>query len=180
MDLRRFYTILLFSVLSMIAQAQPYWQKGVNLGQFSAAANLNVLDRHAVDANANLKIGTATFLSPRWAVGATATATRTPMTQSLGTTAHLQYKTFGRSDLRHSLLLGTFAGGTQNTNWTLTGTTFGNRAVLAGVSAQYTYWMSSSVGIYVWPHLARTNGGPSGLWEWSLNLPVGVQWAWYK
>jgi hypothetical protein len=55
---------------------------------------------------------------------------------------------------------------------------FGRQTTAIGVGAQYTYWLTSSVGNYLRPQMNRTNSGPSGLWDWQMIAPVGLQVSW--
>jgi hypothetical protein len=60
------------------------------------------------------------------------------------------------------------------------GTSFSSNDVKMGAGLQYTWWISQGVGVYLWPQWSQTNGGPSGLWGWQFDLPIGIQWHWHK
>jgi hypothetical protein len=95
-------------------------------------------------------------------------------------TTRAQYLLLGRSDLSHSLLVDVHAGMGYHTSQTVMGTSFSSNDVKLGLGLQYTWWISQGVGVYLWPQWSRTNGGPSGLWGWQFDVPIGVQWNWHK
>ena len=180
MSLNRFYTLFTALLFAVVLQAQPYWQKGVRMAHAGGMAMLSGTAHQMTNAYVNLEVGTSALLTDRSALGFETALSRTPMTAAVEMKWYVGHVVYGRSDLKTSVLLEGHGGLQSTQNWTVTGTTFGNNYSRAGVGAQCTHWFSSSVGVYVWPQLDRTNAGPSGLWEWQLKLPVGVQWAWYN
>jgi hypothetical protein len=102
------------------------------------------------------------------------------LTQTYATTGRVHFLASGASDQGFSLLLDAHVGMAYHQNQTVMGGSFSSSDMKVGMGAQCTWWVSQGTGIYLWPQLSKTNGGPSGLWEWQLMLPIGVQWNWQQ
>lgn len=174
----RFYALFLTLFFVGASYAQPYWQKGTRLATFSANASLDGLGGDLTNAGFTTASGTSIFFNENLALAVDGTFNWAPLSQSLEASWRLQNKIFGASDQNHSVIMDVHGTLGQNMNTTLSGEMFGRRMSALGVGVQYTYWFSSSVGLYIWPQLNRTNGGPSGLWDWQMVAPVGLQLSW--
>ena len=174
----RFYALFLTLFFVGASYAQPYWQKGTRLATFSGTANLDGFVGGVTNAGFNTAAGTALFLDEKWAVGFGGKYRWAPLSQSMEASVRLQNLVYGASNIPHSLLLDLHATFGNNRNTTLSGDMFGRQTTAIGVGTQYTYWLTSSVGIYLWPQMSRTNSGPSGLWDWQMIAPVGLQVSW--
>jgi len=174
----RFYALFLTLFFAGASYAQPYWQKDTRLATISGTANLDGFVSGVTNAGFNAAAGTALFLDAKWAVGFGGKYRWAPLSQSMEASVRLQNLVYGASNTPHSLLLDLHATFGNNMNTTLSGDMFGRQTTAFGVGAQYTYWLTSSVGIYLWPQMNRTNSGPSGLWDWQMIAPVGLQVSW--
>lgn len=172
--------LLFLLLLATAGFSQPVWQPGTRLAHAGGSAMLTAYQGSMTNATLDLDAGTAYFLTPRLALGGELSYEMSPYLKGLEGTARVSYLALGREDLKHSLLVGVHGTWEERRMQTVTGGSFARSYQAAGVHAQYTYWLTSSVGLYVWPHLNRTNAGPSGTWEWQLMLPLGVQWAWQR
>ncbi|HCP40284.1 MAG TPA: hypothetical protein DIT65_00680 [Cryomorphaceae bacterium] len=174
----RFYALFLTFFFTGVSYSQPYWQKGTRLATISSNANLDGLESGFTNAGINTSAGGALFLDEKWAIGVDGKYRWAPLSQSIEASVRFQNLVYGASNSGHSLLLDIHLTAGNNMNITLSGDMFGRRTTAIGLGAQYTYWLSSSVGIYLWPQVNRTNSGPSGLWDWQMITPVGLQLSW--
>lgn len=180
MSASRFYLLLSALIFSLVSAAQPYWQKGTQLQYVTGIAEVEGLGSSFTNGRAAITAGSSTFFTDNIAWGLEATLDRAPLTGTYEVKTFVQRKVYGASDLRSSLLLDLHVGMETSQSRTLSGSTFGSQSAGVGVGMQYTHWISTRVGLYIWPQVYRTNGGTSGLWDWQLNLPIGLQWAMYR
>jgi len=180
MSIRRFSHLFLLLLLSLSAYAQPYWQKGTVLESVGGSAFVTGTTSNLTNARLTLQANSCSFITPKVALGLGASTDLSPLTQTYATMGRVHFLASGASDQKFSLLLDVHAGLAYHTSQTVTGGSFSSSDMRAGLGAQCTWWVSQSTGIYLWPQLDKTNGGPSGLWEWQLMLPIGVQWNWHK
>ena len=180
MRFSRFYPFLFALFTTAFCTAQPYWQKGDRLGYVGGFATVQGQGEQIVNAHLDLDLGGSRFFTQKWAIGSEASTSWDPLTQSVNATMRAQYLLLGRSDLPHSLLADIHTGMGYHTSQTVMGTSFSSSDVKVGLGLQYTWWISQGVGVYLWPQWSRTNGGPSGLWGWQFDIPIGVQWNWHK
>ena len=174
----RIYLLIIFLFVMSAAHAQPYWQQGTKTAYGSASTNLEGLASGLTNAGANICVGYGNLFTDKTAYGIEFCARWAPLTGGYVGRARLQKLAYGSSVTNSSVWLGAFVEYEQNLNMTITGDMFGSVNQGIGVGAQYTYWLTANAGIYFWPQISRTNGGPSGLWDFQLIAPVGVQVAW--
>lgn len=174
----RFYALFLTLFSVAASYAQPSWQKGTRLATISANTSLDGLGGDLTNAGFTAVSGTSMFFNENLALAVDGKYNWAPLSQSMEANWRLQNKILGASDLQHSLIVDVHGTLGQNMNTTLSGSMFGRQMTALGLGAQYTYWFSSNVGLYIWPQLNRTNGGPSGLWDWQMVAPVGLQLSW--
>lgn len=180
MSASRFYLLLSALIFSLISSAQPYWQKGTQLQYLSGFGTLEGLGSSFTNGRFTATAGSSLFLDDLHAVGVEASIDRAPLTGTYTVKTFVQRKVYGASDRRSSLLLDLHVGLEASQSRTLSGSTFGSQNGGVGLGMQYTYWYSSRVGFFIWPQIYRTNAGTSGLWDWQLNLPVGLQWTLHR
>ena len=180
MSIHRFSHLWVALLFTVAAHAQPYWQKGSRLASIGGSAFLTGMSSDLTNALLSLQGGSCAFLTPTTAIGLEASIDLASMTQTYATTGRVHFMASGASDQDFSLLLDAHVGMAYHENQTVMGESFNSSDVKVGVGAQCTWWVSQGTGIYLWPQLSKTNGGPSGLWEWQLSLPIGVQWNWHQ
>lgn len=178
MRLNRFYTLLLTAFFVANSHAQPYYQTGTQLLQISGAASLEGRGSAISNMSFTSAAGSTLFFTPKWALGAEISYRWAPFSQTLQTTYRTHYLLYGRSDLKHSLIADLHGRLRANMNRTLNGEMFGSNVSGAGLGMQYAYWPTPQLSVYFWPQITRTNGGPSGLSQWELYAPIGLQWSW--
>lgn len=180
MSIHRFSHLWVALFLTVAAHAQPYWQKGTRLASVGGSAFLTGTSSDLTNARLALQGGSCAFVTPTTAIGLEASTDLSPMTQTYATMGRIHFLASGASDRDFSLLLDAHVGMAYHDNQTVMGGSFSSSDMKVGVGAQCTWWVSQGTGIYLWPQLSKTNGGPSGLWEWQLMLPIGVQWNWLQ
>lgn len=180
MRISRFYLLVITVFFTGVLFAQPRVQKGTRMAYTGGYASLQGLGGSLSNAGIAVDGGTSIFLTQKLALGCGFEYDWAPLTASSTGKIRLQRLVYGNTDTRSSLLFDIHSELQQSMSTTLSGSRFGSRSAGVGLGMQYTWWLSESAGIYVWPQMSRTNGGPSGLWEWQLYLPIGVQWTWQK
>ena len=180
MSIRRFSHLFLLLLMSLATYAQPYWQKGTVLESVGGSAFISGTASNLTNARLAIHANSCTFITPKVALGLGASADLSPLTQSYATMGRAHFLVSGASDRAFSVLLDAHLGLAYHKNFPVVGESWSTSDMRAGLGVQYTWWVSQSTGVYLWPQLDKTNGGPSGLWEWQLMLPIGVQWNWHK
>lgn len=180
MSWSRFSALFITLFITVLSYAQPQWQKGTRLAALSANSSLDGLGGGITNAGFSSSVGTSIFFNEKIALAVDGKYRWAPLSQSMEASWRLQNRILGAPEFKHSIIMDVHGTLGQNMNTTLSGEMFGRRMSAWGVGAQYTYWFSSSVGLYVWPQLNRTNGGPSGLWDWQMIAPVGLQLSWQR
>ena len=180
MRVTRFYLLIITVLFTGVLMAQTAVQKGTRMSYLGGHASLQGLGGNLSNAGISVDGGTSFFVAPKLALGIGLEYDWAPLTASYVGNIRLQRLVYGNVNTRSSLLFDVHSELYQSMSTTLSGSRFGSRSGGAGLGIQYTWWLSERAGIYFWPQMSRTNGGPSGLWEWQLFLPFGVQWIWQK
>lgn len=178
MRLNRFYALILIAFFTLQAHAQPYYQKGTQLVHATGTLSAESWGNQMTNLSFSATSGSSLFFTPKTALGFEAGYRWAPLTMTVQTTFRAQRLLLGSSTNRHALIGEVHGRLKENNNRTLSGTNFGSKVAGWGAGVQYTYWLSAGAGVYVWPQLTRTNGGPSGLKQWEFILPIGLQWSW--
>ena len=174
----RIYLLIIFLFVMSAAHAQPYWQQGTKTAYGSASTNLEGLASGLTNAGANICVGYGNLFTDKTAYGIEFCARWAPLTGGYEGRARLQKLGLWFFSNQVVSLAWFFVEYEQNLNTTITGDMFGSINQGIGVGVQYTYWLTANAGFYFWPQISRTNGGPSGLWDFQLIAPIGVQVAW--
>ena len=180
MRVTRFYLLIITVLFTGVLMAQTVVQKGTRMSYLGGHASLQGLGGNLSNAGLSVASGNSFFATPKIALGFGFEFDWAPLTASYVGKIRLQRLVYGNADRRSSLLFDVHSELQRSMSTTLSGSRFGSRSGGAGLGMQYTWWLSETAGIYFWPQMSRTNGGPSGLWEWQLYLPFGVQWTWQK
>lgn len=178
MRLNRFYALIFIAFFTLQTKAQPYYQKGTQMVHATGGLSAESWANQMTNMTFSSTCGSSLFFTPKTALGFEAGYRWTPLTSTVQTTYRAQRLLLGSSTKNYSLIGEVHTRLKENNNRTLTGATFGSKVIGWGAGAQFTFWLSARTGIYVWPQVTRTNGGPSGLKQWEFILPVGLQWSW--
>ncbi len=176
----RIYLLIIFLFVMSAAHAQPYWQKGHQNGLMFGVHKLTGNEPPTFDqcSQGPIFVLDMESFTDKMAYGIEFCARWAPLTGGYEGRARIQKLVYGSSVTKSSVWLGSFVEYEQNLNTTITGDMFGSVNQGIGVGVQYTYWLTANAGFYFWPQISRTNGGPSGLWDFQLIAPIGVQVAW--